>query len=428
MALDIHSSFKINNQIALTGGDYKTLSLLYLPLIGIDSYSLYMMLSFLESEDNFDHKRLLDNLHFTSAKMLENAFNKLQAFGLLKVYVNKQMSFLYELVSPLSDSLFLNDATLKALLESEIGESEVAKFSKKKTSSKNYQETTKTFNEVFTTSTKTNLDIFDKMINAKTSNNITINNEDFDYSFFKSFFDTKFINNNVLETKEFKDTIYRVSYLFKLNEEEMHEVIIKTITIDKDLKLSDITANAKKLFQKKNNDKTPKLVNNEKDAFINSVVDDETKELLNYLENSSPSDVLRSTSGISPSVSEIAMIDALLEKTHFSPAVINVMILMVLKEKNGELPSYNYFEKIANTWARANIKTALDALTYMKNKTKTVPSNSKTKTSYKKDKTLKPEWYDDYQKGLENKKIDSSEDDGNIDKVFERAKSILEGK
>lgn len=427
MALDIHSSFKINNQITLTGGDYKTLSLLYLPLIGIDSYALYMMLTFLNPEDNFDHKRLLDNLHFTSARMLENSFNKLQAFGLLKVYTNKQKNIVYSLISPLSEDSFLADSTLKALLESEIGEAEVVKLTKQKNSLRNYQEITKSFNDVFTTTTKTNLDIFDKMINAKVVDNIAIDNENFDYEFFKSLFDTKFIDNKVLETTELKDTIYRVSYLFKLNEQEMYDVVIKTITIDKDLKLSDITTNAKRLFQKKNNDKTPKLVNKEKDAFINSSLDDETKKLLNYLENASPADVLRSTSGIAPSVSELAMIDTLLEKTNFTPAVINVMILMVLKEKNGELPSYNYFEKIANTWARAKVKTALDALTYIKN---TKPSrNTKTKTIYKKDKTLKPDWYEAYQQELENKKNEKKEiEEDDLDKVFARAKEMLEGK
>lgn len=432
MALDIYSSFKINNQIALTGGDYKTLSLLYLPLLGIDSYSLYMMLSFFDCEGSYDHKKVLDSLHFQSAKMLENSFAKLQALGLLKVFVNKQQNLIYELAAPLSETEFLNNEVLKNLLEAEIGTTEIEKYSKKKNSLRGYQEATKKFSEVFTTSTKTNLDVFDNMIITKTKDNIAIENEKFDYEFFKSLFDSAYIDNSVLETEELKRTIYRVSYLFKLNEEEMHEAIFKTITVDKDLKLEDITNNAKKIFQKKNMGKNAKLQNVEKDAFINSSLDDETQELINHLELSSPADILRAVSNMAPSVSELAMIDSLIAKTGFSPAVINVMILTVLKEKNGELPSYNYFEKIANTWGRAKIKTALDALMYVKTRTKTMTAaaspTTKYKKSYKQDKTLRPGWYDDYEKDLEKIKEVKKEETTNLDEVFETARNVLEGK
>ena len=75
------------------------------------------------------------------------------------------------------------------------------------------------------------------------------------------------------------------------------------------------------------------------------------------------------------------------------------MILYVNKEKNGELPGYNYFEKIATTWMRAKVKTAYDAILYVekKNDERNKPSS---KTTGKKEAPL-PDWYTEYEKELE---------------------------
>ena len=67
----------------------------------------------------------------------------------------------------------------------------------------------------------------------------------------------------------------------------------------------------------------------------------------------------------------------------------NVAILYVLSEKNGEIPSFNYFKKVLNTWIRAGVNTTEEALNYI-NGNKTTGKGKKPST-----KTVKPlpSWY-----------------------------------
>ena len=106
---------------------------------------------------------------------------------------------------------------------------------------------------------------------------------------------------------------------------------------------------------------------------------------------------------------ELKLFDDLMKATGFSQGVINVMVLYVTNEKNGEIPSYNYFEKIANTWKRAKVKTAKDALDVINKK----PEEKKT-TKYSKKAKVKevPDWYKDYEKTISeasNKNVSEDE-------------------
>ncbi|MDE7161470.1 MAG: hypothetical protein K2N65_01780, partial [Anaeroplasmataceae bacterium] len=44
--------------------------------------------------------------------------------------------------------------------------------------------------------------------------------------------------------------------------------------------------------------------------------------------------------------------------------VLNCMIIKVLKEKSGELPTLAYFKKMSETWIEHNIFTTSDAIKY----------------------------------------------------------------
>ena len=83
------------------------------------------------------------------------------------------------------------------------------------------------------------------------------------------------------------------------------------------------------------------------------------------------------------------MFDKLLRETNVSIGVLNVCIIYVVSEKNGEIPSYNYFLKVINTWIRAGITNAEQAINYINNGTDPKKSpNTKTK----KVKQV-PSWY-----------------------------------
>ena len=77
----------------------------------------------------------------------------------------------------------------------------------------------------------------------------------------------------------------------------------------------------------------------------------------------------------------------------------------IIVNKDGEIPSYNYIEKIAKTWVRVGIKTTLDAINYI-NK----PVEKSAKSTGRGKKAMKTsQWVDNYVDGV---KEDSSANKG----------------
>lgn len=400
MAELIYDNFKIKDKYHLNGEDYNNLSKLYLPIMGIDSFSLYNVLSSFEINKEYAYKNLLDLLAGFSLASLNQAFDKLEALGLVKTYYNKKSGYLYELYAPLAKDLFFKNELLTACLMSQIGEVAVNELKNNIVKVDGYKDVTKKFEEVFSIDTKTS----DSIISSLVMPEVNVTNKDFNYVLFKAMFDGS-IPEDVLEDTEFKKHILRIAYTYKLNVDEMHECVEKTMSIDKNLEYASISKNAKLAFQNKYNLKDPVLKANNNDKYVGSIQDDAWYVILNSVENMRIPDVLQSLSGISPSVAEISMFEKLQVNTGFPVGVINLLILIVSKEKNGELPGYNYFEKIANTWARAKIRTAYDVLKYYEAKKENEKITIKEIKNYqvKKKEAVVPSWYKAYKEGLYNK-------------------------
>jgi len=417
----LYDEFKLVNKHHLNFEDQKTLSLLYLPLMGIDSYATYSILMSLDDNGNYTFKKILDLLNFRNIKVLDKALEKLQALGLLRAYYNKKRGFLYELIPPLSFEEFFNNELLVEYLKSQIGVVEVKDIIKAHdTKIVGFKNVTKKFNEVFETTTKTVKTSIDKIF----KDNIVVHDSGFNYPLFKILFDDSVINQDALDDEEFKLRIQRIAYIYKLNEEEMKDVVVKTIDIDKNLEYASISKNARYVFQNKFKVDRPKLATTHDDDFISSLSDDETKQILNLVDNMSFTDLLASMSGIKPAASEIKIFEDLMNNTNLSMGAINMMILHVSREKEGVLPGYNYFEKIANTWARAKVENAYDALKYMQ---KNDAGKQKTQKPYyakKKRVVPLPDWYDEYTKELDKVEVKEVASE-NKDDLIEIVKEML---
>ncbi len=421
MAISITENFKIVQKHALSGEDYFVLSQMYLPIIGIDSFSLYNLLFTLDEEETYSFKKLVDSLNFSAPSFLEQALHKLEAVSLIDTFYHEQKGYLFNLKTPLSRTSFLSNELLCSFLTLQIGEVEIKKMrgDEDKINVRSYKEISKAFDEVFDISTESVSNLFSRLIKKKNSKSIKVINHDFDYIIFKMSFDSNFFDSKLLDDEDFKQHILAISYNYKLNEEEMKEVIEKTITIDRDLKYEDIAKHAKSMFQDKNRQKKPKMVTKEPDAFLSSVNDSENFELFQLIENSTPADILKSLSGIEPSVSEIDMFARLMESTQFPASIINLMIVYVNDIKKGDLPSYNYFEKMANVWARSGVKTLQDAMNFLNQPKKTQES---TKSFYNKKQTELPKWYEKYQEELSKTKEKETLSEDEINQILEDAK------
>lgn len=398
MAEFIYETFKLNNKCKLNNEDIRVLSLLYLPLMGIDSFALYSVLVSLEDGQVYSFKKLIDLLNFTNLKFINKALNKLQALGLLNHYYSESKGSLYELIAPLSFALFFENEMLASLLTTQIGETEVTKLYQPQKRIVGYKDRTKKFNEVYEVSSKSFTSTFQDLVKP----NISVVNDDFNYTLFKLLFEENVISEAVLNDEDFKTRIHRISYTYKLNEEELKDVLIKTMDIDKNLEYSSISKNAKIAFQKKYKVTGPKIVTKTEDSFLPSSMDEKWHDIITKVDNMRIADTLQSLSDVKPSVSEIEMFDKLQQETGFPDGVINLMILHVNALQEGVLPGYNYFGKIANTWARAKIKNSYDVLKYFEQQNEK-RNKAKTSTGRKKAEKPVPDWYDEYTKQLEGK-------------------------
>ena len=74
--------------------------------------------------------------------------------------------------------------------------------------------------------------------------------------------------------------------------------------------------------------------------------------MVKKLESTSAAKVFEGKTGTELLPNEIQIFDQLQRKTGVSIGIINVLMLYVLEEKGGEVPSYNFYLKILNTWIR----------------------------------------------------------------------------
>lgn len=398
MANLMYENLRINKNVQLNNEDYRSLSLLYLPLIGIDSFATYSIINSLDINEIYTYKKLMDLLNFYNVKLLVQALEKLEGIGLLKTYFNDAKGYVYEVVKPLCFENFLNTEILASLLRTTVGEIEFERlFPTKSNKVHGFKNITKKFSDVFVTTSRNVSHSVSKIF----KDNIQIENVNFNYTLFKMLFDDAIISEEVLNNKDFKDNIEKISFTYHLNEEQMKEAVVKTIDIDKSMEYKDISKNARTIFSRNNDGFGPRIETIEKDSFIPSQMDDDIRELLVTVENSSISETLYSLSGVKPSVSEINQFEKLQENTGFSNGVINLMILYVNSQRNGDMPHYNYFEKIANVWGRAKIKNAYDVIKYIKDNDK-ITSGEKPKSKAKVSKK-NPEWYEQYTKNFNEK-------------------------
>ena len=412
--------FKINNKCQLNSEDISSLTLLYLPLIGLDSFALYQGLTSLEAKKEYFIKKLVNITGISTLKDLTKAFDKLEGIGLVKTYYKKDKGYVFDLVNPLTQSEFLKEEIFVDLLETQIGKTEIEELKKNNISIINgYKDITKNFSDVFKTTNKQTKTIINNLVKPT----ISIENPEFNYSLFKMLFDSSFIDEELLEAEEFKTLIIKISYVYKLNEDDMKEVVFNSFNIDKRCDYASLSKYARNIFQKKYKVDTPQIISKQEDQFIQSAYDDPILRLCNDLESKSPAEILESLSKMKATPSELKIFEDLYTNTNLSKGAINFMIMLVNEEKDGVLPGYNYFEKIASTWSRAKVKTALDAYKYIEKKNSEKKEVKPTVSSSKKKKEAPlPDWYSQYEKGLN---ADSNDKQVN-EEIAEIAKNLFE--
>lgn len=363
-SLDSNSKFNIYSSFTLSNDDVATLSLLYTPLIGSEALMLYLGFASLLERNNLKSEEMIHQDLFEIYSLNKNSFLKarhmLEGIGLLTVYYNDE-SYLYVLSSPLTAKNFIKDATLGLYLYSKVRketfENIYNHFKIERIDKSKYDNITKSFDEVFKsdTSNEMSYDKFKYILGKVPNKNIKIKDYGFDFDSF-----AKEINLDYLETgitKTFKDQICNLAFVYSFSEMEMLNLYNDSLNKSNlyDYRLLKNKANV--LFNYKRNMKAPKLTVVSEDNVLD-------KELCEYLEKTPISQILEDASPnyppkyLSTCVEVYSLID-------LPKGVINCMILKVLKDKSGELPSLSYFKKMSETWIADNIFSTIDAVKYV---------------------------------------------------------------
>lgn len=410
-----NTAFTIMVDNTLTDLDRKVLTHCYLPIIGDKALSIYLTLftmldpGTLES-NVLNHSQLIKLTGIQKSKFI-NERKKLEAVGLLNSYY-KDAHFIYVLKSVLSPYEFFNNHALVRVLESVIGQEDLDmlayNFLLRRLDPNQFENITACFDEVFDSCFESEASY--QGIGVDTTNNgIIINNDKFNIDHFIILVDAMDILDKViLQDESFLNLIKRYAYLYGLTVEQLKDAVLLSVNVDKTINTDELEIQVKRLYDNRNQN----VVFVKKREVVRS-----SDKLINALNTITPNDLMKHKYQTELTSSEISMFDKLLKETNISIGVLNVCILYVVSEKNGEIPSYNYFLKVINTWIRSGITTTEEALNYINN----TPQDKKSKPT--KTKTIKqvPSWYKQ-QEQSNNNNDDVEEIDNDILNFFKPKK------
>ena len=386
--LNPKDKFTIINKSNSTDYDKKILTDLYQPIIGSLSILIYMTLFNQVKADTLlskelDHESILRILGINMDLFRVNK-EKLEGIGLIKTY-KKNSEFIYVLYKPLDAFSFFNNPLLNTLLYNNLGnklyKDILKEYKNIKIDLSEYSEVTKSFDQVF-----------------KTTSLLTLNNMDvinYEYAKIKmaSVIDFEFVLDGLPNISEsLKEDLNNIAFLYNLKDSELRELVLYSLNAKNILDLDVLLNRARDLYVFENSS-LPTL----KYIKMKTSDENETKKekLIKTFQNTSPFVYLKSKykSG-SPSKLEMKIIEDLLFKSKMEPEVINVLISYVLTVNNQKFTK-NYVDTIASQWLRLGIKTAEAA---MKHCTEfKSPTKNKTKVTNSKKEEILPEWFDQKQ-------------------------------
>ncbi len=394
----------------LSNFEQKFFTKFYQPILSTKASTLYLTLHSLINYGDLESKKITHQSLFKTANFKNpmeylEARVELEALGLLDTYIqelNDTENLFYLVLKRLPTAFaFFNDLVLSNMLEKQIGKEELellaADYLVRSHSLQSFKKISKKMDEVYTVTNQDSSEVQSWWMN--TSSKLEFKNTHFDYEYFIILASAKLqLPNEVLKSTTLYNSANRLAWMFSLDAEKMVEALRLSIG-NEGIDYDSFRTNCKKLVEATNL-KVKKIV---------KTTEDGTK-LVALLNKISPSTLVSNKYNTKLTPSEIEMFDKLLVTTDITLGVLNVLIIYVMETKNGEIPSYNYFLKIINTWIRKGVKTTNDAL----NLISTPATNNKTK------KAVTP-WYHEYLEQVnkeEEKKPDNNESLSDLEDFF----------
>lgn len=393
--------YEVVNKSMLTEYDKDVLMMLYMPIVGHLSISLYLALYSELSVGGFvtlplKHHHLMVSMG-VNLNEIKDARIRLEAIGLMKSYVHdgSVKSYIYELYSPLSSYDFFAHPIFNIVLYNNVGKEEYDRlknyFKMPSINLKDYKDITVPFDYAFTSESYTSFEIENKDIIRKDTRMLTYA-LDYDFDLMISSINKNIFNPKSL-TKTTKDLIIDLAFLYNIDPIKMAEIINTCLNEKGNIDKLLLRKNTRKFYQYDNDNRLPSLIYTSQPTYARSPLGDNSNEgrIIKVFESTSPYEFLRSKNkGVKPTEKDLETLEDLLVDYKLTPAVVNVLVDYVLKTNNGRL-NKAFVLQIATQWKRLGIETAKEAMNIAKSEHKKYSKNTKDKEKVSKNV---PIWFD----------------------------------
>jgi replication initiation and membrane attachment protein len=378
------STFQIQSQSDLSAADFKVLALLYQPLMGLEGQAIYTTFYQLVNKtgrDTYQHTELFDLLNLKNLEFLKIR-NKLEALNLLVVY-QKEDHYIYFMKAPLTAKQFLLDTVFGSYLQSEIGEKNLnlitEMFKMEIPSTEGYENVTKSFDSLYEFKSLNLLNVAHPLQGRQQNGGSHINHK-FNYDAFVEHLPERLKNSQIL-TEKFREQINKISFVYQFDVGDMVQIYEAAAKSKQVVNFQQLNFKAKQHYDQKH-----KLLTIKKKDLSNNVLIDQV----------SPQVIIQKYAKTDQQGIALSTATALLERNHVEPGIINVILMLVLKHKDGILPNINYLEKVLLDWLNKGVQTTEDAI----NHSASLETQWVQKKAGQKQNVSKPDWLDDYIKDL----------------------------
>lgn len=411
-------TYVVVNKTIFSNVDRRVLFMLYQPIIGSAAVNLYFTLwSFLDKNEvkssEFTHHHLMVNMGY-SLESIISAREKLEGIGLIRSFVKKDNvnKYVYELYSPIDGYQFFTNPILNVALYNNLGKYEYEKtlsfFKNPRVVMSGYEDVTCKFNEIFDSSVGT-VDYSFEDVRHQEKKGFELEPK-FNLDNALSIIPEEVLNHKSL-THETKDLLYKLSFIYDLNEEGIRSLVTNSINdrhnIDKDL----LRENARKYYSFENCGKLPSLVYRNQPLYLRKPVGDTSKraKAIYYFETTSPYDFLyERNNNTAPNIRELKIIESLMVDLNMNPGVVNVLIDYVLRINNNKLVK-SFIDTVASQWVRSKIETVEQAMKIAEKEYK-----NRNVTSKKIENVAVPDWYN---KNIESSSVSEEEEKQFLEKL-----------
>lgn len=403
-------TYIVVNKSIINDQDRTILTMLYQPIIGplpiILYFSLWADLDKTELiSTEYTHHHLVTNIQISLHDILE-ARKKLEAIGLLKTFFKEDSvnNYIYQLYSPIKPYDFFNHPILNVVLYNNLGKKEYEKlkeyFKIPRINTSGYDDITASFTSVFHSVPLTSYELLNDDIRKKNVRKLNIDTN-FDFSFLAESLPSS-LDKEKIFTKEVKELIIQLSFLYELDAIKMQDIIPICITERGTINKEELRKTCRNFYQFDNHGLLPSVIYNAQPEYLKEPVGDTSKraKMIYTFETITPYELLKSKNNdAEPTARDLRLAEDLIIVYGLKPGVVNVLIDYILKTNNNKL-TRNLAETIAGQWQRLKIETVDEAMRVAEKEHKKY--RKATATTTVKQKVIKeekiPDWF--------NKKIE----------------------